>query len=144
MSEQSSTVKILNHGVTGLSIHLAGLVIGFVSIGLVLAGALDIESGLAMLAPFADMLFGLGLVIVVALASRSNVPMKHLIVAGIAIGLGLFYKSAPHEIHIASGIGFGLPHNGHTVVGTILITLSVVALAVLAYVHSRSSRSKQE
>ncbi len=85
-----------------------------------------------MLTPFADLLYGLGLVIIVAVAARAGVPMKYLIVAGAVIGVGLFYKSAPHEIHIASGIGFGLPHNGHTVIGTIVITISVVALAVLA------------
>jgi hypothetical protein len=93
-----------------------------------------------MLTPFADVLYGLGLVIVVAVVARAGLPMKYLVVAGAVIGVGLFYKSAPHEIHIASGIGLGLPHNGHVVIGTILITISVIVLAVLMFVYSRSSQ----
>jgi hypothetical protein len=134
LSEQSSSVtrQVRKYGITGLAIHLAGFALGFFSIALVLGGVFNIESGLAMLTPFADLLYGLGLVIVVAVAARAGVPMKHLLVAGAVIGVGLFYKPAPHEIHVASGIGFGLPHNGHTVIGTIMITISVVVLAVLA------------
>ncbi|MGI0049104.1 MAG: hypothetical protein ACREAW_06145, partial [Nitrososphaera sp.] len=61
-------------------------------------------------------------------------------IIGAVIGVGLFYKSAPHEFHIAAGIGFGLPHNGHTMIGIIMIAISVVALGVLALVYNRSSR----
>ena len=64
--------------------------------------------------------------------------MKYLLIAGAVFGIGLFYKSAPHEIHVASGIGFGLIHNGHIVTGTILITIAVVAVAALAFVYNRS------
>ncbi|HEX2014917.1 MAG TPA: hypothetical protein VLA68_06790 [Nitrososphaera sp.] len=143
MSEQlnSIAVKVRKHGKTGLTIHLSGFVLGFVSIGLVLGGVIDIESGIAVLAPFADLLYAVGLVIVVATAARADIPMKYLVVAGAVIGVGLFYKSSPHEIHIASGIGFGLPHNGHIVLGTILITISVIALAVLAFVYTRFRRN---
>ena len=66
--------------------------------------------------------------------------MKYLLVAGAVIGVGLFYKSAPHEIHMASGIGLGLPHNGHVVIGTILMTISVIALAVMMFVYNKSSQ----
>lgn len=118
--------------------HLAGVALGTVSIALVLSGRIGIESGLAFLTPFADMLFGLGLVMVVAVATRAGVPMKYLVIVGAVIGVGLFYKSAPHEFHIAAGIGFGLPHNGHTVMGNILITVSVGALAILALVYNKS------
>ena len=128
------------HGITGLAIHLAGFALGFISIGLVLGGVIDMGSGLAMLTPFADVLYGLGLVIVVAVVARAGLPMKYLVVAGAVIGVGLFYKSAPHEIHIASGIGLGLPHNGHVVIGTILIPISIIVLAVLMFVYSRSSQ----
>jgi hypothetical protein len=140
--EQSSSIAVQagKHGITGLAIHLAGFALGFISIGLVLGGVIDMEAGLAMLTPFADVLYGLGLVIVVAVVARAGVPMKYLLVAGAVIGVGLFYKSAPHEIHIASGIGLGLPHNGHVLIGTILITISVIALAVLMFVYNRSSQ----
>jgi len=104
----------------------------------VLGGVIGIESGIAVLVPFADLLYGLGLVVVVAVAARAGLPMKYLLVAGAVIGMGLFYKSAPHEIHIASGTGFGLVHPAHIMLGTILITISIAALAVLAIRYNRS------
>ena len=142
LPEQSSRVArhVRKYGITGISIHLAGFALGFISIGLVFGGVIDIESGVAVVTPFADLLYGLGLVIVIAVAARAGTPMKYLFVAGAVIGIGLFYKSSPHEIHIASGIGFGLIHNGHIVIGTILITISAVALAVLTFVYNRSRR----
>ena len=141
MPEQSNSsvaVHTDKHGITGLAIHLAGFALGFIGIGLVLGGVIDIESGITLLVPFADLLYGLGLVIVVAVAARAGVPMKYLIVVGAVIGIGLFYKSAPHEIHIASGTGFGLIHPAHIMIGTILITISVAALVVMAIRYNRS------
>jgi hypothetical protein len=137
-SSSSVAVQTGKHGITGLTIHLAGFALGFISIGLVLGGVIDMESGLAVLTPFADLLYGLGLVIVVAVAARAGVPMKYLFIVGAIIGIGLFYKSAPHEIHIASGIGFGLIHPAHIMLGAILITISVAALAVLAIRYGKS------
>jgi hypothetical protein len=140
LPEQSISVtrQVRKYGITGTAIHLAGFAIGFVSIGLVLGGVINIESGLAALTPFADLLYGLGLVIVVAVAARAGLPMKYLLIVGAIVGIGLFYKSAPHEIHIASGAGFGLVHQAHIMLGTILITISVAALTVLAIRYSRS------
>ena len=142
MCEQFSrvAVNVRKYGIAGLTFHLVGFALGFISIGLVLGGVIDMESGLAVLTPFADLLYGLGLIIVVAVAARAGVLMKYLLVVGAVIGVGLFYKSAPHEIHIASGISLGLPHNGHIVIGTILITISVVALAVLTFIYNRLTR----
>jgi hypothetical protein len=141
--EQYNSVPVLaagKSGITGLAIHLAGFVLGFIAIGLVLGGAIDIGSGVPILAPFADLLYGLGLVVVVAIAARAGLPMKYLIIAGSIIGIGLFYKSAPHEIHIASGTGLGLVHPAHIILGTILITISVIALVVLVIRHIKSSQ----
>ena len=141
MPEQSNSsvaVQTGKHGITGLAIHLAGFALGFIGIGLVLGGVIDIESGITVLVPFADLLYGLGLVIVVAVAARASVPMKYLLTVGAIIGIGLFYKSAPPEIHIASGTGFGLIHPAHIMIGTILITISVAALAVMAIRYNRS------
>jgi hypothetical protein len=143
LKEQSNSISLLtgkSGTITGLAIHLAGFALGFIAIGLVLGGAVDIESGVPVLAPFADLLYGLGLVIVVAMAARAGVPMKYLIMAGSIVGIGLFYKSAPHEIHIASGTGFGLVHPAHIMLGTILITISVIALVVLAIRYIRSTQ----
>jgi uncharacterized membrane protein len=41
---------------------------------------------------------------------------------------------------MASGIGLALPHNGHVVIGTILITISVIVLAVMMFAYNRSSQ----
>jgi hypothetical protein len=136
----SVTMRVGRHAIVGLAIHLAGFALGFIAIGLVLGGAIDIESGVAVLAPFADLLYGLGLVIVVAVAARAGLPMKYLLLAGAIIGIGLFYKSAPHEIHIASGTGLGLIHPAHIMLGMILIALSVAALAILVLRHNTSSQ----
>lgn len=145
-SEQSRDVvmNVHRYGITGLAIHLTGFALGVISIGLVLGGVIDLESGLPMLTPLADALYGLGLVLVVAIAARTGVPIMYLLVAGAVTGIGLFYKAAAHEIHIASSIGFGLPHNGHIVMGAILVTISVVALAVLTFVHNRSNRQSDD
>ena len=142
MPELSSSVvkQVHKYGIAGIAVHLTGFALGTISIALVLGGVIGIESGLAVLTPFADALYGLGLVIVIAVAARAGVPMEYLLVVGAIIGVGLFYKSAPHEFHIAAGIGFGLPHNGHVVIGTILITVSVAAIAVLTFVYNRSRR----
>ncbi len=140
-SNSSSIVAVQSgkHGIIGLAIHLTGFVLGFIGIGLVLGGVIDIESGITILVPFADLLYGVGLVIVVAVAARAGVPMKYLLIAGAIIGIGLFYKSAPHEIHIASGTGLGLVHPAHIMLGMILIALSVAALAVLAIRSNKSN-----
>ncbi len=131
-------MRVGRHRITGLAIHLAGFALGFIGIGLVLGGVIDIESGISVIVPFADLLYGLGLIIVVAVAARAGLPMKYLLVVGAIIGIGLFYKSAPHEIHIASGTGFALVHPAHIILGTILIAISVAALAVMAIRYDRS------
>lgn len=137
--EQSGRVQatVRRYGMAGLAIHLAGFALGFLSIGLVIGGVISIESGLSVVSPFADLMYGLGLVLVVAVAARAGVPMKYLLIAGAVIGVGIFYKSAPHEIHVASGIGFDMMHNAHIVLGTILITVSVAAVAAIALAHMR-------
>ncbi len=142
MPEQSGvSLNVRRYGAAGLAMHLAGLALGVVSIGLVAGGVIGIDSGIAVVSPFADLLYGLGLVLVVATAARAGVPVNLLLVAGAMIGVGLFYKSAPHEIHDASGIGFGLPHNGHTMMGIIMIAVSVVAIAVMAFLYDRRHAS---
>lgn len=133
-------LAVSKHGITGLAIHLVGFVLGFIGEGLVLQGIIMMESGIAVLVPLADLLYGLGLVMVIAIAARAGVPLKYLVIVGAVIGTGLFYKSAVHEIHIASGLGFGLPHPPHIGIGAILITISVAALVVLTLLYNKSSQ----
>ena len=85
LSEQSNSSLEESSGkyaIKGLAIHLIGFVLGFLGIGLVLGGVIDIESGITVLVPFADMLYALGLIIVVAVAAKIGLPMKYLVVAG--------------------------------------------------------------
>ena len=143
MREQSNSIPALTAskgGMTGLAIHLVGFALGFIGEGLVLRGIIRIETGIAVLVLFADLLYGLGLVIVVAIAARAGVPLKYLAIAGAVIGTGLFYKSAVHEIHVASSFGFGLPHPIHVGIGAILISISVGALVVLSFLYDKSNR----
>jgi len=84
LSEQSNSnleESTGKHAIKGLAIHLAGFALGFLGIGLVLGGVIDIESGITVLVPFADTLYALGLIIVVAVAAKIGLPMKYLVVA---------------------------------------------------------------
>ena len=121
-----------NYAIIGIVIHLAGFALGFAGQGSIQLGLASIDSGIAVLEPFGDLLYGLGFVIVVASAARSWLPMKYLVIAGVVIGTGLFFKSAIHGIRIASGLGFGLPHQVHVGIGAITIMVAVAATAVLA------------
>jgi hypothetical protein len=125
---------------TGIAIHLAGFVVGFISTGLVLQGVIGIEAGTTVLTPYSDVLYGLGMIIVVAAAAKVGVPMKYLVIAAAVIGIGLFYRGQEHEIHIASGIGLGIVHPAHIGLGHLLMTISTAALAVLAFVYNMPRR----
>lgn len=126
-----------NYSIIAIAIHIAGFALGFAGQGSIQLGLASIDSGIAIMEPFGDLLYGLGLVIVVASSARSGLSMKYLVIVGVVIGIGLFYKSAIHEIHIASGLGFGLPHQVHVGIGAITITLAVAAVATLATIRHR-------
>lgn len=144
MSEQSSSVanQVRKYGIAGIAIHLAGFALGFTSTGLVLQGVIGIEAGTTILTPFTDILYGLGLVVVAAAAAKAGVPMKYLVVAGAVIGLGFFYRGQPHEIHIASGFGFGIVHPAHIGLGHLLMTISVAVLAIMTFVYKRHGQKE--
>ena len=50
---------------------------------------------------------------------------KYVIAAIVGL-LGLFYAVMPHSVHINSGIGFGLPHTAHLLMGVVLIIAAIV------------------
>jgi hypothetical protein len=68
--------------------------------------------------------------------------MKYLVLAGAVIGIALFYRGQPYEIHIASGFGLSIAHPAHIGLGHLLMTISVAALAALAFVYNRSKREE--
>ena len=50
---------------------------------------------------------------------------KYIIAAIVGL-LGLFYAVMPHSVHINSGIGFGLPHTAHLLIGVVLVIVAIV------------------
>lgn len=55
---------------------------------------------------------------------------KYVITAVVGL-LGLFYAVMPHSVHINSGMGFGLPHTAHLLIGVVLI-IAAIAIYVMA------------
>ena len=55
---------------------------------------------------------------------------KYAIAALVGL-LGLFYAVMPHSVHINSGIGFGLPHTAHLLMGIVLV-IAAIAIFVMA------------
>lgn len=132
------------YAILGLALNLVGFALGFAGQGLYQLGRVSLSSGFATLEPFGDLLFGLGLVIVIATSARSGVQMKYIIAAGVVIGIGLFYKSALHEIHIESGLGLGLLHSAHVGLGAILITISTATLTALTFRRKMQNEVKMQ
>ncbi len=77
----------------------AGFVIGFLGIGLVFGGVIDIESGVAFLTPVADLLYSLGLVIVIGVAARAGVPIRYSLMAGGNWNRSLLQVSTTRDPH---------------------------------------------
>ena len=51
-----------------------------------------------------------------------------MILGIILLLVGLFYALAPHTLHVSTGLGFGLDHMMHQVIGVILIVVGLVIL----------------
>jgi len=50
-------------------------------------------------------------------------------IGGVILGIiGLFYAILPHSMHTGSGLGFGLSHTVHVVLGVILIVVAALLL----------------
>ncbi|MBS3113752.1 hypothetical protein J4448_01500 [Candidatus Woesearchaeota archaeon] len=52
----------------------------------------------------------------------------NLVIGIIVLLIGVFYALMPHSVHVASGIGFGLSHGVHVVLGLILLIVGIVIL----------------
>ena len=54
---------------------------------------------------------------------------KAAMVLGIILLLiGLFYVLAPHTLHVSTGLGFGLEHTMHQILGVVLVVVGVIIL----------------
>ena len=51
-----------------------------------------------------------------------------LIIGIILLIIGAFYTLLPHAWHIASGIGFGLTHTYHVIIGVIFLIIGIIVL----------------
>ena len=47
-----------------------------------------------------------------------------MIITVILALVGLFYLATPHEIHVSSGLGFGLEHPVHMLIGVVLLVIA--------------------
>ncbi len=47
-----------------------------------------------------------------------------LILSIILALVGLYYLAAPHSLHVSSGLGFGLEHTYHMVLGVVLLVVA--------------------
>lgn len=43
------------------------------------------------------------------------------VIGAVLVLLGLFYALAPHAMHVSSGLGLGLEHSVHQVLGVVLL-----------------------
>ena len=51
-----------------------------------------------------------------------------MIVSVVLLLVGLFYALAPHDLHVSTGLGFGLDHTMHMAFGVVLIVAGAVML----------------
>ena len=52
---------------------------------------------------------------------------KAMLIIGVIIFLlGIFYVGAPHDMHVATGLGFNLDHSTHQMLGAVLIVVGAV------------------
>lgn len=57
--------------------------------------------------------------------------MTKYVIAGILGLIGLFYAALPHSVHTSSGIGFGLSHAVHVIIGAVFI-IAAIAVYMIA------------
>ncbi|MBI3022098.1 MAG: hypothetical protein HYY68_00040 [Thaumarchaeota archaeon] len=118
---------------TGLGITL--IVIGTV-LFLIVA-----STGAAVLAIPTIILWFVGWGLPFAVVARSKPTPVNGTIIGLLIlfGIGEFYLFPEHEVHIASGLGFGLPHTpfeggpiSHVIIGFIILLITMILTSVLA------------
>jgi len=54
----------------------------------------------------------------------------NLLIAIILFLIGVFYVFMSHATHISSGIGFGLAHTNHVIIGIIALIIGVIVLLI--------------
>ena len=47
-------------------------------------------------------------------------------IAGILAAIGVFYALMPHSTHVSTGLGFGLTHDMHAIIGIALVLVGAI------------------
>ena len=134
--------NLRTYGIIGLVVQLVGSALAIISIVL-LGGSmpamegLDVNSPLSVLIHVADNPFLIGYGILVAVVVKTGVRVRYLVASAVLYAFGLFYKFAHHDVHVASGLGFGLSHLDHIQLGNILGAISTVTLAIVMLIYSQ-------
>ncbi len=54
----------------------------------------------------------------------------NIIIGIVLLIIGSFYSLFPHTIHVSSGLGFGLSHGTHLVIGIVVLIVGVIVLII--------------
>lgn len=106
-------------------------------------GGVGETQGLHVLVPFADTVLSLGFVLALLGAILAGASLWQVVAIGILSGVGHFYKGQDHATHILSGLGFGLEHTPHILIGGVLLGIATAAAAVLAYHYTRGAQAPE-
>ena len=92
------------------------------------------------------LVLGWGLTFAIAMRrSRENYLVPVVIVL-LLFAFSTFYFATSHEVHMVSGIGFGLPHEpptGHVMIGFILFVITMAITSALALRRSQVQSMQQ-
>ena len=66
------------------------------------------------------------------------------IIGGLLLIIGIFYTLLPHTIHMSSGLGFGLPHTTHLLIGTVLLIAGVILLVLGKKVDYKRQKTEKK
>jgi len=110
-----------------------------------LLGGIGETQGLFALVPFADISLSLGFVLALFGAVMAGTALREIVPVAVIAGIGHFYKGQDHMTHVMSGLGFGLEHTAHVILGLFLIGVATAIAAFFAFhrteagVHSRGT-----
>jgi len=54
----------------------------------------------------------------------------NIVMGIILLIIGGFYTFMPHTFHVSSGIGFGLAHNFHVIIGILSLIFGIIILLI--------------
>ena len=121
-SKETTLLKTRSYGLVGIGFFVLGLVLGTLE-----------AYGVHSAAIFAWVFLNLGIFTALYGAIKAGNSWTSMAIVGIIYGVGLFYATAPHEVHVASGFGFGLSHDVHYAIGGVLFLLAIAMAAALSF-----------